>query len=170
MWFSGFFPLILSVIVEVYLWWILQASHLFKWEHLHNFGLTKYVFAPLYVLYWRKSSSIAQLKYNYTFRCRNLFIVTPPERQETTLGFSYPHSFQIRVLTGRSGYTVPVGSHYRELRHSLSSLPYCHGCQHALCLWWWQIEHSGVLPEGNIRYLSLPVTLRLHVICHLGLH
>ena len=48
MWFSGFFPLILSVIVEVYLWWKLQASHLFKWENLHNWWLTKYLFAPLY--------------------------------------------------------------------------------------------------------------------------
>ena len=39
----------LSVIVEVYLWWKLQASHLFKWENLHNWWLTKYVFAPLYI-------------------------------------------------------------------------------------------------------------------------
>ena len=46
MWFCF---LILSVIVEVYLWWKLQASHLFKWENLHNWWLTKYFFAPLYV-------------------------------------------------------------------------------------------------------------------------
>ncbi len=32
-------------------------SHLFKWENLHNWWLTKYFFAPLYVdcfLAWKK--------------------------------------------------------------------------------------------------------------------
>ncbi len=43
-----FFNLILSLIVEVYLWWITGLSHLFKWENLHNWWLTKYFFAPLY--------------------------------------------------------------------------------------------------------------------------
>ena len=28
---------------------ILQASHLFMWENLHNWWLTKYFFAPLYI-------------------------------------------------------------------------------------------------------------------------
>ncbi len=50
MWFSGFYFLILSLIVEVYLWWKLQASLVFlKWENLHNWWLTKYFFAPLYI-------------------------------------------------------------------------------------------------------------------------
>ncbi len=30
---------------------ITGISHLFKWENLHNWWLTKYFFAPLYVLY-----------------------------------------------------------------------------------------------------------------------
>ncbi len=29
---------------------ITGLSHLFKWENLHNWWLTKYFFAPLYVL------------------------------------------------------------------------------------------------------------------------
>ncbi len=28
---------------------ITGLSHLFKWENLHNWGLTKYFFAPLYM-------------------------------------------------------------------------------------------------------------------------
>ncbi len=44
------FFLILSLIVEVYLWWKLQASLIFwEWENLHNWWLTKYFFAPLYI-------------------------------------------------------------------------------------------------------------------------
>ncbi len=30
---------------------ITGLSHLFKWENLHNWWLTKYFFAPLYILY-----------------------------------------------------------------------------------------------------------------------
>ena len=48
MWFSGF-SFSFSVIVEMYLWWKLQASLIFKWENLHNWWMTKYFFAPLYV-------------------------------------------------------------------------------------------------------------------------
>ncbi len=29
---------------------ITGLSHLFKWENLHNWWLTKYFFAPLYIL------------------------------------------------------------------------------------------------------------------------
>ncbi len=31
---------------------ITGLSHLFKWENLHNWWLTKYFFAPLYVRKW----------------------------------------------------------------------------------------------------------------------
>ncbi len=31
---------------------ITGLSHLFKWENLHNWWLTKYFFAPLYILYF----------------------------------------------------------------------------------------------------------------------
>ncbi len=31
---------------------ITGLSHLFKWENLHNWWLTKYFFAPLYVAYF----------------------------------------------------------------------------------------------------------------------
>ncbi len=30
---------------------ITGLSHLFKWENLHNWWLTKYFFAPLYIIY-----------------------------------------------------------------------------------------------------------------------
>ena len=30
---------------------ITGLSHIFKWENLHNWWLTKYFFAPLYVLF-----------------------------------------------------------------------------------------------------------------------
>ncbi len=30
---------------------ITGLSHLFKWENLHNWWLTKYFFAPLYILH-----------------------------------------------------------------------------------------------------------------------
>ncbi len=30
---------------------ITGLSHLFKWENLHNWWLTKYFFSPLYMLY-----------------------------------------------------------------------------------------------------------------------
>ncbi len=37
-------------------------SHLFKWENLHNWWLTKYFFAPLYILlnmlYFQSMSSV----------------------------------------------------------------------------------------------------------------
>ncbi len=45
--FLDFFLIILSLIVSVLL--ITGLSHLFKWENLHNWWLTKYFFAPLYV-------------------------------------------------------------------------------------------------------------------------
>ena len=51
MWFSGFSLLILSVIVEVYdMMKMTGLSHLFKWENVHNWWLTKYFFAPLYTV------------------------------------------------------------------------------------------------------------------------
>ncbi len=36
---------------------IIGLSHLFKWENLHNWWLTKYFFAPLYVFIFHVSSS-----------------------------------------------------------------------------------------------------------------
>ncbi len=47
---------------------ITGLSHLFKWENLHNWWLTKYFFAPLYVLY-----CIACM-YTHTqlFKCMNI--------------------------------------------------------------------------------------------------
>ncbi len=37
---------------------ITGLSHLFKWENLHNWWLTKYFFAPLYTLYFRSLGSV----------------------------------------------------------------------------------------------------------------
>ncbi len=34
---------------------ITGLSHLFKWENLHNWWLTKYFFAPLYIQTYRKT-------------------------------------------------------------------------------------------------------------------
>ncbi len=36
---------------------ITGLSHLFKWENLHNWWLTKYFFAPLYIRYVQSISS-----------------------------------------------------------------------------------------------------------------
>ena len=58
MWFSGFLFLILSVIVEVYLWWITGPYHLFKWENLHNKLNTKYFFSPTVHLRTYKAAQI----------------------------------------------------------------------------------------------------------------
>ncbi len=40
---------------------ITGLSHLFKWENLHNWWLTKYFFAPLY-LYFILFGALFQLK------------------------------------------------------------------------------------------------------------
>ena len=66
MWFSGFF-FSFCLSVEVYLWWKLQVSHLFKWENLRNWWLTKYFFAPLY------HSSVNLLNCNYFATMAYLF-------------------------------------------------------------------------------------------------
>ncbi len=38
---------------------ITGLSHLFKWENLHNWWLTKYFFAPLYVKIWNDFFSLS---------------------------------------------------------------------------------------------------------------
>ncbi len=40
---------------------ITGLSHLFKWENLHNWWLTKYFFAPLYLLAARKEYFVSYL-------------------------------------------------------------------------------------------------------------
>ncbi len=42
---------------------ITGLSHLFKWENLHNWWLTKYFFAPLYVCVFCILSSVYVSKY-----------------------------------------------------------------------------------------------------------
>ncbi len=37
---------------------ITGLSHLFKWENLHNWWLTKYFFAPLYICIYRKKNYV----------------------------------------------------------------------------------------------------------------
>ncbi len=37
---------------------ITGLSHLFKWENLHNWWLTKYFFAPLYIYFAQLLSSL----------------------------------------------------------------------------------------------------------------
>jgi len=38
---------------------ITGLSHLFKWENLHNWWLTKYFFAPLYMYNTKHSSNLS---------------------------------------------------------------------------------------------------------------
>ncbi len=51
---------------------ITGLSHLFKWENLHNWWLTKYFFAPLYITspndfsYFKRSSNSSTTKTNKT--------------------------------------------------------------------------------------------------------
>ncbi len=50
MWFSGFlFSCFVSHSWGIPMMKITGLSHLFKWENLHNWWLTKYFFAPLYI-------------------------------------------------------------------------------------------------------------------------
>ncbi len=50
---------------------ITGLSHLFKWENLHNWWLTKYFFAPLYVqLHKPEQPSITYLTLALTFSMR----------------------------------------------------------------------------------------------------
>ncbi len=39
---------------------ITGLSHLFKWENLHNWWLTKYFFAPLYIIAYKESYESTQ--------------------------------------------------------------------------------------------------------------
>ncbi len=48
---------------------ITGLSHLFKWENLHNWWLTKYFFAPLYNCDVRSQRN--SLKYNVHHRGKN---------------------------------------------------------------------------------------------------
>ncbi len=58
---------------------ITSLSHLFKWENLHNWWLTKYFFAPLYVC---RHSFIKVCK----MKCRLSFcMVTPLHKIITTI-------------------------------------------------------------------------------------
>ncbi len=45
---------------------ITGLSHLFKWENLHNWWLTKYFFAPLYIYIYIYIRAVNRLKYLIT--------------------------------------------------------------------------------------------------------
>ncbi len=51
---------------------ITGLSHLFKWENLHNWWLTKYFFAPLYVCVYIRGRPIigADIKHFTDYRYR----------------------------------------------------------------------------------------------------
>ncbi len=57
---------------------ITGLSHLFKWENLHNWWLTKYFFAPLYIYIYKRNSyrqtSVA-LHENEDVCCKSVKIV-----------------------------------------------------------------------------------------------
>ncbi len=50
---------------------ITGLSHLFKWENLHNWWLTKYFFAPLYMVYGKASR---YNKYNLDILFSKLYV------------------------------------------------------------------------------------------------
>ncbi len=45
---------------------ITGLSHLFKWENLHNWWLTKYFFAPLYIIAVNVNNALMQILFNGT--------------------------------------------------------------------------------------------------------
>lgn len=63
---------------------IIGLSHLFQWENLHNWWLTKHFFAPLYVWINRFSSLFGAFN---ELLCSNLCFAGPPfgqlEAEET---------------------------------------------------------------------------------------
>ncbi len=51
---------------------ITGLSHLFKWENLHNWWLTKYFFAPLYVLVGISLSDVTLARRDYLNKSCNM--------------------------------------------------------------------------------------------------
>ncbi len=50
---------------------ITGLSHLFKWENLHNWWLTKYFFAPLYIL----NINVYTCKYFQNIYCMCIYTI-----------------------------------------------------------------------------------------------
>ncbi len=51
---------------------ITGLSHLFKWENLHNWWLTKYFFAPLYI--YSQKTNVLYKFLNYIFTAEIEFL------------------------------------------------------------------------------------------------
>ncbi len=69
MWFSGFFfSYFVSHSWGIPTMKITGLSHLFKWENLHNWWLTKYFFAPLYNS-WLKAMAFSLIIFFLTNTC-----------------------------------------------------------------------------------------------------
>jgi len=56
---------------------ITGLSHLFKWENLHNWWLTKYFFAPLYIYIYIYILKVDILNKNFPPKIYILRIVSP---------------------------------------------------------------------------------------------
>ncbi len=60
---------------------ITGLSHLFKWENLHNWWLTKYFFAPLYIYIYKHNICFLNIYvacvciYIYIINIRNFLVV-----------------------------------------------------------------------------------------------
>ncbi len=62
---------------------ITGLSHLFKWENLHNWWLTKYFFAPLYIYIY------IYIYIYYNGSASNFSVFSLPERTHQVLGTIY---------------------------------------------------------------------------------
>ncbi len=95
---------------------ITGLSHLFKWEHLHNWWLTKYFFAPLYI-------------YIYIYLVAENRIVGSAARAQ---GLAFPAcahlslSLSVRLHTSLSLCASAHLSHSHSL--SLRLLSFCSAC------------------------------------------
>ena len=123
------FFLILSVIVEVYLWWKLQASLLFKWENLQNWWLTKYFFAPVYIFFnyplddTAESLSVsADLTENTGGGCHSAVHHTVEDGQETVQRERLGPQQVITGLNGREVNSLGRTSHWLNLKNSTTAL------------------------------------------------
>ncbi len=81
---------------------ITDLSHLFKWENLHNWWLTKYFFAPLYIaiffsFYCLFMCNLPQLSHLSALSSRNVYQTWLAERYH--VGWLHSHAIGLCVST-----------------------------------------------------------------------
>ncbi len=133
--------LILSLIVEVYLWWKL---HLFKWENLHNWWVTKYFFCPTV------HEKIKQI-HNSWFWC----VLSPSDSHQFTLDLNTVNkhlrlSENNRVITDTD--TVQSYPDHPD-RFDVYSQVLCRESVSGRC--YWELEWSGRGVRISVSYKSI---------------